>query len=743
MSTKRGMLVTVACAAIIGIVTFGCAIWQSDGFFTLVTDFNQQQIPFTAAAWEGVRSGSSWLWGVDLGASLITTFSFYNLGSPFFWLTLLFPKDGFPVLAGWLFILKYMIAAGGGYAYLRRFGRSETAVIGALVYAFSGFQATNLMFNHFHDVVAFFPLLMIGLEEYLEENRKSGLILSVFLNCLVNYFFFIQETVFLVIYFVLRTWQQEDPRQLVRRAGGCVLCGLWGVCMAGILFVPSMLYVLEGDRSRVTLSLSWLFYQPADLLHILKGILLPADTMEGLSAVMQYNFNSTSCYLPLFGIGPALAYVMKKRDWLGKLLMFLAVLSFFPFGSGLFLLFTGLYQRWWYMWTLMMALATVRVLEQPEEYPVKKAALFYGGMTALFTLGLWGAAHLENSGIHIYDGHRIRVLILTAVAGAALQPLLLRGQRRKLLLLGMACAFCAGTTAMTLYPYRDHEWSPQEVKTLYRTGLKLKTPDDQYRFNSTENLLMMTGNTGGIGAFSSTLENGSYRFNQLMSIHFVSNTLGRILPGLPQLLGAKYEISEDEASGTILASVEAEGTTFRITERDACPIGFALDRWVSEEDLLSVPREQRAVVLMNAFVADGQTKERLNLGTVPRMGTEEFAGLDQEECVRRTIQDSVTDFERGGKGFVCRTGWERDRFVYFSVPYDRGWSAEIDGEKTEIFSSGGMIVVPVPAGKHRLEFAYHTPGFLTGAAASAASFAALFLYWIRAGRKGKKRPERT
>ena len=170
MSARKGFWMAVGCAGIIGLLAFGGVILQSGGFLTLAADFNEQQLPFSVAAWKGVRSGSPWLWGVDLGSSLITTFSFYNLGSPFFWLTLPFPVDSFPRLAGFLFILKYMTAAGSGYVYLRRFCGTPAAVTGALIYAFSGFQATNLMFSHFHDVVAFFPLLLTGLEDHLREN---------------------------------------------------------------------------------------------------------------------------------------------------------------------------------------------------------------------------------------------------------------------------------------------------------------------------------------------------------------------------------------------------------------------------------------------------------------------------------------------------------------------------------------------------------------------------------------------
>ena len=81
--------------------------------------------------------------------------------------------------------------------------KPDVAVIGALLYAFSGFQTINLEFNHFHDVVAVFPLLLWGIENIDEKKKRPAFIIAVAINCLINYFFFIQSVVFMLIYFIV------------------------------------------------------------------------------------------------------------------------------------------------------------------------------------------------------------------------------------------------------------------------------------------------------------------------------------------------------------------------------------------------------------------------------------------------------------------------------------------------------------------------------------------------------------
>ena len=132
---------------------------MSEGYFTFYGDFNAQQIHFYMHCLEMVRSGNfSWDFGTDLGANFIGSYSFYLLGSPFFWLTIPFPNYMVPYLMGPLLILKFALCALTAYLYIRRFTRTPRAAqIGALLYAFSGFSIYNIFFNHFHEAFIVFP----------------------------------------------------------------------------------------------------------------------------------------------------------------------------------------------------------------------------------------------------------------------------------------------------------------------------------------------------------------------------------------------------------------------------------------------------------------------------------------------------------------------------------------------------------------------------------------------------------
>ena len=158
--------------SITAILSLGWAIIEGNGFFTIRADLDVQQIPFTVLTHNMISEGfDGWCWNLDLGSSMIQGLSFYTLGSPFFWLSMLFPAKAFPYIIGIFYILKYIMAGVFAYIYIKTMVKDpKYAVLGALLYAFSGFQSTNLLFYHFHDVVAFFPLLLYGIEKSNERK---------------------------------------------------------------------------------------------------------------------------------------------------------------------------------------------------------------------------------------------------------------------------------------------------------------------------------------------------------------------------------------------------------------------------------------------------------------------------------------------------------------------------------------------------------------------------------------------
>ena len=210
------------------------------GFFHYAGDFNSQQISFYRymngfvkgagypdSAFAGAPR-NTFSWATDLGSGVMNAYSFYLYGSPFFWLSVLLPQSWLPYMMVPLLVLKFGVAGGGAYLYLRRYVKNANyAVLGACLYALSGFAVYNVFFNHFVDVVALFPYLLWALDEAIYEDRHGLFAFWVAVNLLNNYFFFVGQVLFLCIYFVCKL-SARDFRLTGRKFGHL----LWEACWA-------------------------------------------------------------------------------------------------------------------------------------------------------------------------------------------------------------------------------------------------------------------------------------------------------------------------------------------------------------------------------------------------------------------------------------------------------------------------------------------------------------------------------
>ena len=69
------------------------------GIYSLISDYNYQQVPFNMLMANAIKEGTIlWTWFNELGSNFIGTFSFYNLFSPFNILIYPFPESIYPYL---------------------------------------------------------------------------------------------------------------------------------------------------------------------------------------------------------------------------------------------------------------------------------------------------------------------------------------------------------------------------------------------------------------------------------------------------------------------------------------------------------------------------------------------------------------------------------------------------------------------------------------------------------------------
>jgi hypothetical protein len=100
---------------------------------------------------------------------------------------------------------------------------------------------------------------------------------------------------------------------------------------------------------------------------------------------------------------------------------------------------------------------------------------------------------------------------------------------------------------------------------------------------------------------------------------------------------------------------------------------------------------------------------------------------------------SAKSFEINSNGFTAKVEREKENLVFFSIPYDKGWSATVNGAPCEIEKVNvGFMAVKVPAGESEIVFTYKTPGLILGIEISVISLLLFLLYVIFVARYRRK-----
>ena len=744
------------------------AVWGG-GYFHYAGDFNDQQINFYQYANSFVKQGGTFSWATDLGSGFVNAYSFYLLGSPFFWLTLWVPSRLMPWMMVPLLCLKMALAGGGGYLWARRWVRSEDwSMVAGCLYAFSGFTVYNIFFNHFLDVVALFPYMLASLDDAVLDGKRGRFPFWVALNLVNNYFFFAGQAVFLILYFLCMLAGRAykiGPRRFAVLAGETLL----GCAMGCVLLIPAGLSLIQNPRTIDPYNgYGYLLYgnsqQYGAILY--SAFLMPdAPYFRDMFQEGILKHTSMTAYLPLVGIAGGIAFCRGRRSHPFTYIMKACILcAFVPvLNSAFYALNSSYYARWYYMPVLVLCGATAYVLARPHlsEQQVPRA----WRVVALVTLSAAAFALVPNTDeegnfqLGVVDLQpRFWGIFAVSVLGVLLFWVLWklarnrRGWAKAMLAGVLAFSFFYGTVHLSLTKYPQWGTDADLIAETYDSVAELDelVPEDAcYRLDAygAHSNLGLWFDKSCLQFFNSTVAPSIMEFYPEVGVtRDVNSKPDAQNYALRGLLSVRYTLvakdSADDWDGENLSGWTLCGQTsaYDVYQNDNwVPMGFTYDFYVTKAQLDTVPEKERAQILMRALLLDEDQIETY-AGLLDPLPEEELedrtADRYAEDCADRRA-GGVVEFAANRSGFAAHTNYADQELVFFSVPYDDGFTATVNGVPAVIEKvDNGLMAVLVPAGDADIEFTYHTPGLALSARISLAGVAVygvylLFLYRTR------------
>lgn len=754
--TMLGLAFFLACLSFLPFVL------RDGGIFTVVADFNEQQTSFNQLLNDSIKTGSyPFSWALDLGSSIPGSLAFYNLGSPFFWLSFPFPASWFPYLLAPLYILKYTTAGVTAFVYLRQYLKEPwSAILAALLYAFSSFQAMNLMFNHFHDVVAFFPLLLLAADA-LARGKRGPFLLMVAFSAVLNFFFFVGEVLFLLLYFLFRFLLPHGKRALALLPR-FLLEGTLGVGLSLFLFLPALLWTLTNPRTGYGFG-GWDFwvYSFTRYAVLLKAFFLPSDYMATETTVFISDYASVALWLPLVGSLFLWIFLFQKKcaPWLRGLLLTLFVFAFVPFLNSLFVAGNSTYYaRWFYMLILFTALASLKIWEEASQLIRLPQALF--SYCLLFLIGvtylLWAPSPHGTVG-QLRQTESFTLLLEFAALSLVLSIwLLFRQIRGRASTTYLLIGICVASVLLQVFQIAQNQgislrteprvaWYSTEgvARNLRQFAQEHAEELKGHRFFNRDERTNATlaANVPSISSFISTVHGNVTRFYD-----FVGN--GRYVISqnrqerLQRFLGVRYIVSTAKLPNqTAVASYEDPyGSTYLYELTNPLPLAFCFDHYIYDYQYQTLSADLRQKLLLRTLVVPHTVAEKEKQeNSEPRWIQDRLSLISDSQLYNPTVKQEETDYEErlaeSGRNFI-QTGSSLEfdvtaqtaKVVLITLPLDSGWEAAVNGNPVQPQDMNGLMVLPVEQGENHVHLTYHVVGARQGLWLSLAALALTSLY---------------
>ncbi len=796
---KRHEAVVMFASAFLMYLVALLPIFVSRGLpFFYYGDYNVQQVPFYILAHRAVRSGELfWNWNLDLGGSMAGDFSFYLWGSPFFWVTMLFPEGAIPYLMPVLMAVKYGVAAACAYLYIRRYLQKYVyAMIGGYLYAFSGFNACNIVFNHFTDSVAFFPLYLMLFEELLkavdEGDERGNLIQTIrtsfirfaiftaFMS-IVNYYFFFGQVVFMAVCFIIRYVCRSPVYLVIKRFNILLLSSVTGLLLAGCFLLPAFYGITGNTRLRNFLTgYDMLVYPSGKIIwDIFKSFaMLPDIIGKGtLFYTTTVKNASLASYIPMYGIAGVVAFFLlhKKRNWEKTLIIVSLVAALIPILNAAFSLFnSSYYARWFYMPVLIMCLMTAQVAERGNSDQLKKGAAFAVLYFLLFVViyllptedktgDISFFNMTDNSEIFIRDILGTAILCLLLLATVFILPVVFGKGRRRLRDLVILLTVMVSCVIATYVPVRNgstiisdrgkDKWEEQMLTKRVNVDLDSFSRGE---VDSTSTNYDMVWGIPSIHCFLSTVP--SEIFDYMDGALGITRTVETNIPveraGARALVSARYffENAQISKNRVFYNDEGTPGYVFTDTQNgfdifensNYIPMGFTFDYYISESEWSDLDPEEHDLDLVRALILpDDVCMEIEGKVAMKELTAEDFYGIEtsystfKEECKKRAATSCVS-FETDTLGCRARTAMLRDdTLLFLSVPCTHGFSCRVDGKETPIFTADyGLMAIPVTKGQHDIRLDYTPEGLKAGFLLTFLGGAVIALYCFGVKRSG-------
>lgn len=793
-------------------------IWPFGDECFLRLDMYHQYTPFMEEFRDKLRSGGSLLytWDTGLGANFVALYAYY-LASPLNWLVFLCPHGLVIEFVTAMVVLKTALSGLTFAWYLQRHtGRKRFgAGLFGVFYALSGFMCAYSWNIMWLDCIWLFPLIVLGLEELVREQKPFLYCITLGLSILSNYYISIMICIFLVIYFPIVCFlNYENKRKLGESAAWFALFSLHAGALAAVLLLPEVMALQSTAAAESAFPKTFQSYFP--VIDMLARHMCGVESETGLDHWPNI-YCGTAVYI--FFVLYLLDGKISRREKLAYCTLevfFLASFSinFLNFIWHGFHYPNSLPARQSFIYIFILLLMCYEAFTHLRTMPAKNIGPAFAAAVC-FVLLAQKLVTDDAFEFWVYYLALALLLLYTALLYLAKKEI-----KKEILYVAAVLLVIVETVANTAIISVPTTSREAYVRQDDSVALLMEGRARGNEFVRVDYDDEQTKNYGAWSGYHSASVFSSLSGDDMSDFYKKVGCEGGInsyctngsTPLIDSLFSVRYTMKKRVSDNPNMHMVQEAGQLFLYENPFVLPIGFAvpdrlLNEWEPSETDPVKSQNDFAELLGAGMLLEAQPFEEngTNLTFTADEGGEYYINVTNHtvkkaSLLRMEFSDTLTNMTRGFlvetgyipqgitvtldteepqgealRGSVYRfnydtlerihntlspgglkvTEWkdsrikgdirlEEEQTVFFSIPYDEGWSVTIDGKSAimdKVF--GAFCGVKVPAGDHTLELRYMPDGLLAGLVISLMALGVLAAALAAANRRPARKTENT
>ena len=633
------------------------------------------------------------------------------------------------------------------FQFLKLMKLSRTAtIIGALLYAFSGFMIAGGSWYMFSTEAMYLALLLWAFERFVQQRSWYLFPVAIALIAIYQTFDVYLYGLFLITYILFRFLTDESFT--LKRCFNITL-QLAGLTALGLLISSFFLFVnIQTLLDSPRVGGNSTFFQKL----MSKPMFAFADSIQYTTAIMRtfsndmigngIGFKGWGNYLeaPLFYIGllPLLlftqvfSYLNKKRKIIYAIfLAFYIFLVIFPFLRNAFWAFTGDYYRGFSVFfsfvLLFFSVQVISELDKLKKINLIVLLLTFAGLLVMLYYPYQYIDQIINKDLQGFVTtfliiYAIIILLFNFIDNRAVLKILL------ILVVCVELVYLNGKTVRDRNTITQTEWKQ-------KTGYNDYTVESATFINSLDKGFYRVSKEYSSGpAIHSSINDAKvfgyygtpcyYSFNQKYYIRFLEET-GIIKKGIEdqsrwaqglasrpllQIVGnVKYHFTKESRSfyqQMGYDSIAQFGDVKVLKNRFFLPMGCTYSSYIPFGQFSKLSTTQKDFALLRAVVAEEPvTEEFKNFKEYALKDTSSNLTFNELAAFVNALKTDTLKITQFSNNHIKGTiSLKEPKLLFFSIPYDKGWTAIVDGQKTStILCNLGFTGIYLNKGEHQVQ----------------------------------------